>query len=522
MHFISCEHPKLLRNKQTGEYVSVPCGKCDVCLGKRAAGWIERLTAESTCHAFTLFVTLTYDDAHVPTLRCTSDHRMWFDSDGVGLDLKDFDFDNWSVKEQSFVKNSPYIYYLRSLDISDFMKRLRRYIDYYINDENKKIRFFACGEYGETLLRPHWHLLLFFDSKEIAQNIDTLLYKAWSLDNISFGDIKSEFVENSAISYVAKYVNCTSHLPKIFQLRSLAPRSVCSKNPFIGALSISTKTLQEMVNTSSPVQDCIRKKSDGSKQFVSCPLWRSLENFLYPRFTGFSRAIDSLRTDVYRLYEPFLNYCINRSIPDSLSTFSSWLLQHYDKPFRTSVFDFIFRLYDVDTRFLTDEVVINSHVTSSIYYAIKRVYTNSCKFSMSNVTYIKHLLDYYHNKDANSLKTQLIFMEEYFSHNTGVSSCIDFDGAFVSNVHKLPYNDARLKYGLIVESFGIDFDEFWNCPDSLPSIFDLLDTKDYISLSHTIAKKSRKTKRKNAYVARRRFKNTEYYRNIDNYYNQVS
>lgn len=65
-------------------------------------------------HPENSFITLTYNDEHVPT--------------------------DYSVKLDHFQK---------------FMKRLRKSV------EPKKVRFFACGEYGDQNLRPHYHALIF-------------------------------------------------------------------------------------------------------------------------------------------------------------------------------------------------------------------------------------------------------------------------------------------------------------------------------------------------------------------------
>ncbi len=80
-----------------------------------------RCVHEASQHPANCYLTLTYDDAHVP----------------------------WSpvTGEQTLVKKH----------LQDFLKRLRFHLD----KENIKVRFFACGEYGEDTHRPHYHLILF-------------------------------------------------------------------------------------------------------------------------------------------------------------------------------------------------------------------------------------------------------------------------------------------------------------------------------------------------------------------------
>lgn len=93
--------------------VAVPCGTCLGCRLERAREWAVRCMHEASLHEANCFLTLTYDDAHLPPGRS-----------------------------------------LRPKDVVDFLKRLRfRY--------GPGIRFFQCGEYGEREGRPHHHMVLF-------------------------------------------------------------------------------------------------------------------------------------------------------------------------------------------------------------------------------------------------------------------------------------------------------------------------------------------------------------------------
>lgn len=97
--------------------LTVPCGQCIGCRVDRQKEWALRLCHEIKSHDRTTFLTLTYSPEHLP-------------------------------RGGTLVKSH----------VQSFIKRLRRYIEY---RSGKKIRFFACGEYGENLSRPHYHLLIF-------------------------------------------------------------------------------------------------------------------------------------------------------------------------------------------------------------------------------------------------------------------------------------------------------------------------------------------------------------------------
>lgn len=86
-----------------------------------------------------------------------------------------------------------------------FMKRLRKKF-------GANIRFFACGEYGEKLGRPHYHACLFnfdFPDKYIwkVNHNKNILYRSPSLEELwpygysSIGDVTFQ-----SAAYVARYV----------------------------------------------------------------------------------------------------------------------------------------------------------------------------------------------------------------------------------------------------------------------------------------------------------------------------
>lgn len=102
------------------KFIPLPCGRCIGCRLKYSRDWADRCMLESTYYKNNIFLTLTYDDSHLP--EC--------------------------------LEGSP-VHPLSKRDIQLFIKRLRKEFP----DEH--IRYFACGEYGSKSMRPHYHLLLF-------------------------------------------------------------------------------------------------------------------------------------------------------------------------------------------------------------------------------------------------------------------------------------------------------------------------------------------------------------------------
>jgi len=96
----------------------VPCGRCIICRRNRAAEWAVRLQHEAEYHQKACFITLTYDDDHLPYT---------------------------STGEPTLSKR----------DFQLFLKRFRKFIN------GDRIKYFACGEYGSVTQRPHYHALIF-------------------------------------------------------------------------------------------------------------------------------------------------------------------------------------------------------------------------------------------------------------------------------------------------------------------------------------------------------------------------
>lgn len=147
---------------------SLPCGQCAACRVNKANEWATRAMHESVYAPNGCFLTLTYDDAHLP-------------ADGL----------------------------LRKSDVQDFLKRLRSRLDYH---RLGCIRaFFACGEYGTKKGRPHYHLLLLGWSPADLRFLKNSysgepLYRSSLIEDLwPFGFAFCGTVTGSSAAYVARY-----------------------------------------------------------------------------------------------------------------------------------------------------------------------------------------------------------------------------------------------------------------------------------------------------------------------------
>lgn len=144
--------------------VTIPCGQCIGCRLERSRQWAIRCVHESKLHDDNAFLTLTYDNDHLPL-------------DG-------------SLNKKHF---------------QDFMKRYRKYLG------GDKIRYYHCGEYGEELRRPHYHAIIFghdfSDKKYWKTEKDNQYFTSAALNKIwGKGQCVIGTVTFNSCAYVARYV----------------------------------------------------------------------------------------------------------------------------------------------------------------------------------------------------------------------------------------------------------------------------------------------------------------------------
>lgn len=143
-------------------YQSIPCGKCVGCRSDYGSRWTSRVIAESFYHCQNWFITLTYDNDHLP-------------EDG----------------------------FLHKEDLQKFFKRLR--------SAGKQFRYLCCGEYGDKFSRPHYHGCFFGleldDLSEFSSGkagklfVSPFLSKIWGLGFVLIGNL-----DYGSAAYVCRYV----------------------------------------------------------------------------------------------------------------------------------------------------------------------------------------------------------------------------------------------------------------------------------------------------------------------------
>jgi len=142
---------------------TLPCGKCTGCRLDKAQEWAVRSIHESRLYNQNCFITLTFNDEHLP--------------------------DDYSV-------------HVRTLQL--FMKKLRK-------KYGPSIRHYACGEYGDLNNRPHYHGLIFnhdFPDKKYYSTTPqgNILYTSESLSKLwSYGFTTLGDLDYQSAGYCTRY-----------------------------------------------------------------------------------------------------------------------------------------------------------------------------------------------------------------------------------------------------------------------------------------------------------------------------
>lgn len=281
-----CQHRSFITNKYTGARIAVDCGQCDYCIHKRAKKASMRVKTAGSAFKYSYFVTLTYDNEHIPLMNCKVLHSDYEDALGILGDIHfgneyhqyipvseyqcddnsmlrhiffeqvqgtvPFDReikeytpvkDNWflsmdairsfigktqAVDKTDYPASEQYgrdnlIPFLNYVDVQNYIKRLRKHLFQKLGSY-ETLHFYAVGEYGPVHFRPHYHLLLFTNSEEVSKVLRYCHDKSWKLGRSDF-----QRSAGGACSYVASYVNSLCAAPSLYRsCRAFRPRSRAS------------------------------------------------------------------------------------------------------------------------------------------------------------------------------------------------------------------------------------------------------------------------------------------------------
>lgn len=165
------------------DYQKIPCGTCKGCRMAMSRAWADRCMLEAMDYQNNSFLTLTYDEDHLKEL------------------VTAVDKDSGEVIEG--------VYSLDKKHLQKFHKDLRNDL---VARGEPRIRFFACGEYGDKSLRAHFHDIVFnlevpdkkfYRVSESGEKVYTSEYlnKIWKRGQVFVGSVTWK-----SCAYTSRYV----------------------------------------------------------------------------------------------------------------------------------------------------------------------------------------------------------------------------------------------------------------------------------------------------------------------------
>lgn len=165
---MTCISPIYVR--KAGQFV--PCGKCGFCIKKAIEAWVLRISHEMEDSSSAYFFTLTYNDENLPPNR-----------------------------------------QLDKTHLQDFFRSLRK--------KHKGIRYFAIGEYGTQMGRPHYHAVIF----NLPDAWDDIVTRSWNK-----GFVSGSRAVMGRIRYMVEYMALPTDNPSW----EVKPFRIMSRKPGIG------------------------------------------------------------------------------------------------------------------------------------------------------------------------------------------------------------------------------------------------------------------------------------------------
>lgn len=190
-----------------------PCGTCPECCKNYYTSWAIRGDRELSQWDSSVFITLTYNEEHLPA--------------------------NFSLDKR---------------EIQNFLKRVKKHFN---STRSNPVRQIYAGEYGSQTLRPHYHAVLFnvdFVDKiyhrttERGDKVYTspTLNRLWSKNGKQIGFAEFGYAQPGAIGYIFKYIlkkksRKEKRVPLIHEVNGITYEVShefieSSRNPGIGAV----------------------------------------------------------------------------------------------------------------------------------------------------------------------------------------------------------------------------------------------------------------------------------------------
>lgn len=501
--YIKCRNPTYFYKDGIKHYQ--PCGTCDICRALKSNKYAQQLMREEGVSKWSFFITLTYAPEWLPTYEIVDLHDTHIVYDKLhrphhlkwNWERESFRYDNplqhvmlvpaftrlypkrgtdeyelldaqddypcIEIKDDYFAQNIEYYYKHRELyekaycktnfhnyrgfidlcpkrDLETFLLRFKNFAVRKCN--NATFRYFAVADYGTNGCAPHWHLLLFTDSDELAKAMldveergtlrkpspcAKIIRSLWR-----YGIGNTSKVRTSCASYVASYLNTPANFPRVFK-GAIKPK--CYHSVKLGTVVAQDEAFKHI------------KDRD----------WQYFQNLSYHDYEGYVLPYQWTKKD-YASYLPTLPYfgranlLSARSIVEKVLKFIRQCYKAYpDCTYR----DISIALYDNDSlhcdvsffdyKCLQDHCGNYAHRDLNLYYSIvlsvMRIYRSMLHLGVDFDEYCSICKDFEAWYDMRSLNIAFGELEKYPTIALEYYSNLEDDFANQKGSYYLAYTD---------------------------------------------------------------------------------
>lgn len=463
--FDGCEHPiKIVRD---GQVHFVNCGRCAYCLRKRMQKW-QHFSDLCGKKAYNQVIFLSYSNKFIPRGYLENDGdnsylcpcvsiRPWRkktlkktyvnETQEISRIVSDLD-ERYKIKRFG----SRFIGLLSKNDLRNFFKRLRERISRELG-YSANIVFTACGEYGPTTFRPHYHIFVSSDDKAAIALIPRVLSDVWKL-----GTSDCQPSRGGISQYVSQYLSCMAHLPDVLQCFNYTKPFFCHSNGL-------QKNLDDYLPSGEiPTYRSIREViASGSHPDAFALLQSDYIRTLYPRCFRYDFLDDVSFTQVYSIYRYYLRF--RQSPTESLLHFCRrivWIYHHGDLStdkmidrgiYLPTIIYNVMRFVGIEIKEYDDNYYLYQFEKDvnrlySVFLCSRTCYVRSVHYGVPMLSYINSLRNFWYDYDRYNLsqfvKELLFFVDSAYPDKVTMANYVV--GGLTDDYSSLPEVQKSARY----------------------------------------------------------------------------
>lgn len=372
-----CVKKQWIRNKYDGRMYYVECGHCPACLQIKANKRAFRIIAHSK-DGFSdydrVFCNFTYTNDYVPYIkndemrdffnmqrdtlplyrnksirtfynRHTGEYSELISESDKPFVIKEYTPEDFASVFNPDIANANYQFLRKAhnrfnaveygkigilfyKDIQDFIKRLRRKLDYLGYEFN--LSYFACTEYGSNTIRPHVHLLLFVPKGYFTQ-LKSTIASCWLFDDVDrrLANIEEAF---KPARYIASYVNSDSTVQGLLRLNPFKQKHVYSQKFGFGKSAFSLAEVAKKIRKGDAtyLEKIVRNGVPESSSFLYP---KYVISRYFPKYKGFAKLtcdeVYAIAENPLRIY----NFAKKLGLLEDEDTLENRYIYSYGKKF---------------------------------------------------------------------------------------------------------------------------------------------------------------------------------------------